>query len=327
MLVVWFVAQKPLVGSLQSSSLSSTQAADSINPLDVLSTADIAVHVALMTDLAESTSVVNQADSVNNQLTLAPIDDKIQPKPQIVNTTAKTKNDIFSYTTMAGDTVSQLAERFAVSSDSIRWSNDITGNILAAGKKLWISPVSDGIVYEVKSGDTPQSLADKFQSNRELIISFNDAEVSGLVVGQRIIIPGGQIRPVVAAATFNWFGFSAIYSSNGYDYGWCTWYVANRRQEMGRPVPSNLGNAYSWYDRARSLGLPTGSLPLVGAVAVNTAGNHVSVVEAVNPDGSFWVSEMNSSGQRSMSDSTPYGGWNRVNYKSYAAPGSLRFIY
>jgi surface antigen len=128
------------------------------------------------------------------------------------------------------------------------------------------------------------------------------------------------------------FGVSPAYGGNGYDYGWCTWYVSNRRAELGRPIPNNLGNAYSWYTIAQRAGLPTGTSPAVGAVMVvyfgpSSPGNHVSVVEEVEGDGSFWVSEMNASGQVSISDNRGAGGWGRINYHFYPNAGNNKFIY
>ena len=46
------------------------------NPLDELSSADIAVSVARMTNLAEAKAVANNADTVNNQLTITSADRK-----------------------------------------------------------------------------------------------------------------------------------------------------------------------------------------------------------------------------------------------------------
>ena len=77
--------------------------------------------------------------------------------------------------------------------------------------------------------------------------------------------------------------------------------------------------------------MPAGLSPAVGAVAVNEGGNHVAVVEAVNPDGSFIVSEMNSYGFNSIDNignpGAAYGGWNRKDFKSYAGAGNLKFVY
>ncbi len=301
-----------------------------INPLDQLSSADIAVQVARLTNLYEVTSVTNNADSLNSLLAISSSDLTIVTKPQVVLTATKSYKDIQTYVTQAGDTISGLAVRFGVTSDTIRWSNGLSsGDGLVAGKTLSISPIN-GIVYEVKVGDTADKLASKFRANKDQIVAFNDAEIGGLVAGRKIVIPEGVQVPVYQstyASGFAWGGYNAIYGFNGYDYGWCTWYVANRRTEIGRPVPSNLGNAYSWYVLAQRAGMPTGVIPAVGAVAVNQANNHVSVVEAVNDDGSFWVSEMNSSGQVSMTDPTRTGGWGRRDYKIIASVGSLKFIY
>lgn len=300
------------------------------NPLDELSSADIAVQVARMTRLAETTSVKNNADSQNEQLSLVASGTQTITKPQIVSTALKSKKDIKAYTTVQGDTVAALAARFGVTSDSIKWSNGLTGDTLAVAKKLYIPPVT-GIAYEVKAGDTIDSVSTKYRANKEQVIADNDAEVAGLKVGERILLRDGSVPPPVvvytATAGFAWGGVSPIYGSNGYDYGWCTWYASVRRAQIGRPVPSNLGNAYSWYRLAQRAGIPTGLTPAVGAVAVSEAGNHVSVVEQVNPDGSFWVSEMNSRGQVSITDPTPRGGWNVRDYKLYTSVGNLKFVY
>ncbi len=295
----------------------------STSPLDELSSADIAAQVAQLTKLPEATAVSNQADSANALLSISPTDDKVIAKPQVVNTTAKTRKDILRYVTVAGDSVGSLATKFGVTSDSIRWSNGLTSDTLGTGKELWLSPTSDGIVYIVKSGDTAQSLADRYRSSKDAITSFNDGEVSGLPVGERIVIPSGT-QPSSRAGTtsfnFSWFGSAPIYSANGYDYGWCTWHVANRRREVGNPIPSNLGNANTWYYRSISLGIPTGAIPKVGAVVWHNPPQylgHVAFVEKINDDGSILVSDMN----------FPY--WGRVTSRTIPASeyGKYKFIY
>ncbi len=298
------------------------------NPLDLLSSADIAANVAQLANLPESTSASNRAVTVNALLAVSPADQTVVAKPQIVATNFKSNKDIKMYVTVAGDTVSSLAAKFGVTSDSIRASNGLTGDSLAAGKTLYIPPVN-GIVYVVKAGDTPDSLASKYSANKDQIIAFNDAEIKGLTVGERIIIPNGLL-PANTGGAATFFGggtYVATYGFNGYDFGWCTWWAANRRSQLGHPVPSNLGDAYSWFILAQRAGLPTGYTPRVGAVAVNQAGDHVSVVEQVNPDGSFWVSEMISRGVSAIGSSTPAGGWDRLDYKLYTSVGHLGFIY
>ena len=329
--VILLVVKNPTSSSvIKQTSANQQQSAIVSNPLDELSSADIAVQVARLARIAETTSVKNNADSQNEQLALVASGTQSITKPQIVSTALKSKKDIKTYLTKQGDTVSALAAVYGVTSDSIKWSNGLTADTLAADKTLYIPPVT-GIAYEVKSGDTIDSVTSKYRAIKDQVVADNDAEVAGIKVGERILIRDGSVPPPVvvytATAGFAWGGINPIYGSNGYDYGWCTWYAAVRRAEIGNPVPSNLGNAYSWYRLAQRAGIPTGLTPVVGAVAVNEGSNHVSVVEAVNEDGSFWVSEMNSSGQVSMTDSTPRGGWNRKDFKLLQGVGNLKFVY
>jgi surface antigen len=207
--------------------------------------------------------------------------------------------------------LSTLATKFGVTSESIRWSNSLTSERIDPGKVLIIPPVS-GIVYIVKAGDTADTLASRYASNKDQILADNDAEVAGLKVGQRILIRGG-IQPVArtAAATSTTgyatggfaFGTRAIFGYNGYDYGYCTWYVANKRASIGRALPANLGNANTWDDRA-----PQGynQTPAYGAAVVTgqRAPGHVAFVEEVYPDGSVRVSEMNTRGWGVRSERT-----------------------
>ncbi|HSH55686.1 MAG TPA: CHAP domain-containing protein, partial [Candidatus Limnocylindrales bacterium] len=167
------------------------------------------------------------------------------------------------------------------------WSNGLTSNAVNAGQALVIPPVN-GIVYTVKAGDTPESLANKYKASAEQIIASNDAEIAGLKPGERILIPNGlQPAPVVnvraATSGFAW-GSSAIYGFNGYTFGYCTWYVANRVT-----VPANWGNANTWDNRAPMSGWVVGSIPKVGAIGQTDRGaeGHVGVIEAVSEDGTM----------------------------------------
>lgn len=307
--------------SVQGSIIKESDSAVIADPLDQLSSADIAVHVARMANLAETPSVINHADSVNAKLAVAPVDDAIAPKPQIVSTDLKSKKDIKKYTVQEGDTVTSVANAHGVTSDSIRWSNDITGDGLRAGQEIFIPPVN-GIVYEVKQGDTVDALAERFSADKQKLIEMNDAELAGLVAGQYIIIPDGTQpvrRPAYTAANYGYQPL--VYGPyNGYDYGWCTWHAANRRMEIGRPLPTNLGNAITWYSIAQRGGHATGTVPQAGAVLwdANIGGlGHVAFVEKVNEDGSILVSDMN----------YPY--WGRITYRT-VTPNQFhnyRFIY
>jgi len=306
LVVIAFVAQKPQTNNTSSvnSSVPITETADEVvNPLDALSSADIAYNVARATYLPETSSVANKADTVNAQLTIAPSDNVVTAKPQVIATALKSRADIQNYTAVAGDNVPSIAAKFGVTSDTIRWSNNITGDDVAAGKTLVISPI-DGIAYLVAAGDTVDSILTKYQADREQVVSFNDVESGNLPVGQYIVLPKGQpaaratARPSLAnvsnAGGFAWGG-DAIYGSNGYDYGYCTWYVKNRKPEL----PSNLGNASTWKVLAQRAGFSTGNAPRAGAAIWTPPRDyygHVGYVESVNDDGSVNVSEMNTVG-------------------------------
>ncbi len=244
-----------------------------------------------------------------------PNDASVLSKPQIVSTSQKSKQDILHYITKPGDTVDSLSTKFGVSAQSIRWSNNISGSALTPSLNLVIPPVN-GIVYTVKSGDTPASLAARYQADQGQIISLNDAEISGLQPGEQIIIPNGKIA--VAAVSYGLF--IASYGGNGYDFGWCTYYVASRVS-----VPNNWGNANTWDDYARLSGWTVTSSPpnpwrpgvILQSDAMSFLG-HVAYLEAVSPDGT----------QIKFSDMNGLAGWGRVGYSGWVPASTFQhYIY
>lgn len=296
-------------------------------PLDQLSSADIAANAAKLLNLTETTAVNNQADSVAAELAVSTADSTVIAKPQAVVTTFASRKDIKNYVVASGDTVSSIAAKFNVTSDSIMWSNNLNGNTVNAGLKLVVPPVN-GIIYTVKSGDTVDSLASKYRANKEQIIAVNDIELTGLKTGEQILIPNGQ-QPAQAPVSRVASAVAVYGPFNGYDYGFCTWYVANRRADYGNPLPQNLGNASTWDDRAAGMGLLVNKVPAVGAAVVTSqrGAGHVAFVEAINADGSVWVTEMNSYGQRSMTDPTPIGGWGVKDWKLIPAGTAASYNY
>jgi surface antigen len=313
---------------------SSREDTEQVTVLDQVSAADIAVHIAEAVRLPEVDQVRNQADSRNSLISIAVSDDVVVSKPQIVTdatTGSQSRKDITTYVSVAGDTVSALAERYNVSSDSIRWSNGLTGDTISAGKQLVIPPRNrNGVVYKVSSGDTIEKIVEKYKSSADKLIAFNDLELSNsLPVDEYIFIPEG-IKPPDPVQTTRTAGanvsvsgtYVARYGSNGYAAGYCTWWAADRRAQLGRPIPSNLGNAITWLAIAQSIGMGTGTVPQPGAVVWFrfpwTSLGHVGIVESVNPDGSFVLSEMNGR-----------AGWGRVSEYTVtpAEVDEYRFIY
>lgn len=290
------------------------------NPVDQLSSVDIAQTVSQLNGLPETTAISNQAQSQAAETAIVSSNDSVANKPQVVATALKSRADIQAYTTVDGDTISGLAAKFGVTSDSIRWSNNLNGDAVAPGTKLTIPPVS-GIVYTVRAGDTPDSLAAQFRSNRDQIIAYNDAEITGLTPGEQIIIPNAiQVTSQTAATIggglgsgFLW-GSGPIYGYNGYDYGYCTWYVATQV-----PVPANWGNASTWAYYARLSGWNVSKLPSVGSIAQTAAAaggeGHVAIVTAVYPNGTIQIRDMNG-----------LAGWGRVGVGTVSAGTFQNFI-
>ncbi len=292
-IVVGQRSSTPSTSLLHNSALAASSSRSVANPLDQISSADIAFNVASMSALPETTAVANQAASVNLELmTSTPTTASIVSKPQVVATALKSNKDIKTYVVAGGDTVATIAAKFNVTSDSIKWSNNLRSDVVAAGQSLMIPPEGvSGIVYTVKAGDTPDSLASKYKASKDEIIAYNDAEITGLKVGERIIIANGSIAttPVAVASSSSWgglaWGGAAIYGFNGYDFGNCTWYVATQIA-----VPANWGNAATWAAGARASGWQVSSTPTVGAIAQTpySAGGlgHVAIVDGISPDGS-----------------------------------------
>ncbi len=74
---------------------------------------------------------------------------------------------------------------------------------------------------------------------------------------------------------------------NGYTPRNCTWYAKSRRPDL----PNNLGDSINWASNAAAQGFATGSVPRAGSIGQQ--GMHVVYIEAVNGDGTVYLSEMN----------------------------------
>lgn len=297
--------------------------------IDKAAEMEVAATVASQTNLLVESDITTTAKTLNAQVGLPTSGDATLAKSQVVDTTGAAARGVISYKVAQGDTLSTVAEKFNITTDTIRWAN---GNMAAdaelkPGQDLVVLPIS-GIQHRVAAGDTAQSLAEKYSSNAEQIIAFNNAEVAGLQAGQVVMIPDGvkpedNPRPATSTSSPAAAGTAQAESSapakvnfspgsrnNGYSYGYCTWYVASKRA-----VPGGWGNAGSWYANARAAGLGVGTTPRPGAIAWTGAGyyGHVALVESVQGN-MVTVSEMN------------YSGWNRVSSRTVPA-SSFRYIY
>lgn len=101
--------------------------------------------------------------------------------------------DILTYTVESGDTLSTIAHRFGVSTDTIVWANDIANPArLKVGTALRILPVS-GVAHTTGKGDTLAGLAKKYGVETEKIAKQNHLTTDAkLIAGMNLIIPGAR---------------------------------------------------------------------------------------------------------------------------------------
>lgn len=135
----------------------------------------------------------------------------------------KPRDKIITYKVQKGDTLTSIAEKFAISLDTIRWANNLKNiHDIYPGDKLKILPVS-GIAHKVQRGETIYSIAKKYGVDAQAILNFpfNDiGEDFTLQIGQLLIVPDGvmpnqplwappirfaaPIQPILTAGRFVW---------------------------------------------------------------------------------------------------------------------------
>lgn len=310
--------------------VASTAASSITTAVDAAQAVNLAASVADTANLSVSNSVSEQSISVSTITELEQHEAATISKPQITDPTAKVE-PITSYVAIEGDTVPSISAKFNISDQTLRWANNLTGDTVAVGATITI-PATDGVVYTVKYDSKLTDIASKYNSSVDSIMIANGLDDEAVVSGARILIPGGvlpnderpgYVKPFISSAvakpSTNYVPYSA---GNKYAYGNCTWYAYNRRAQIGRPVPSNLGNANTWDDRAAAAVYLVNRIPAVGAVIQTDAGRygHVGVVESINADGSIVISEMNYHGG-------PGTGFGKVSTRTITNPGDYKYIH
>jgi LysM repeat protein len=225
-------------------------------------------------------------------------------KPLSIPTSAPVNHKPFVYSVAAGENLGAIAGKFHVSVNEIRWSNTnlYSSETVSTGDQIVIPPVH-GVVVTTKSSDTVDALATKYQVDPQSIIDFNRLHGPQLQGGMTLVLPnatGGAFPPppallqIARTATSNYLVkvlgcCLGPFVNNKFPQGWCTYYVATKRN-----VTWN-GDAGYWYQNASAMGYPVGPTPKVGSIMVTweSWAGHVAYVEAVNPDGSWTVTEMN----------------------------------
>jgi LysM repeat protein len=111
-------------------------------------------------------------------------DGKNDPQPS--------SSDTSVYVVRSGDSLSQIADMFGVSVNTILWANNMKkGDKLTTGDVLLILPIS-GVEHTVIKGQTLQSIAKLYKVDVDDIIQSNDITLdTPLSAGDTLIIPNG----------------------------------------------------------------------------------------------------------------------------------------
>jgi len=217
--------------------------------------------------------------------------------PLALPTSAQVSHTPIAYVVGKNDTIDSIAAKFKVSTADVLWSNPglMGTREVSSGQRILVPPVG-GIVVLVGKTDTLATIAKKYHATEQAIADFNYLRTDRLVAGSALVVPGGRGAAIQSPSnsspsySVGTGSGDATYASNGqFPYGYCTWYVAQKRHVTW------TGNAYQWWPNARAQGRPEGQTPRVGAIMVTweSSVGHVAYVEQVNSDGSWVVSEMN----------------------------------
>jgi murein DD-endopeptidase MepM/ murein hydrolase activator NlpD len=159
----------------------------------------------------------------------APVPITTQPK--------RVRRDVVKYTVRSGDTVSDIADEFQISADSLLWANaklEDNPDMLSVSQVLNIPPVS-GVLVMVQNGDSVKALADKYKSKKtpadalvQNIVNFEFNQERhdlknpdyALNVGQYLMIPDGY-KPYVPRVVYAYSGPIPATAARGTgNFGW-----------------------------------------------------------------------------------------------------------
>ncbi len=103
-------------------------------------------------------------------------------------------DQISIYVVREGDSLSQIAKMFSVSTNTIIWANNIRrGSFITPGQTLVILPIT-GVRHSVVKGETVKSITKKYGGDYDEILGYNDLTTESIIaIGDIIVIPDGEI--------------------------------------------------------------------------------------------------------------------------------------
>jgi murein DD-endopeptidase MepM/ murein hydrolase activator NlpD len=122
-----------------------------------------------------------------------------------ISASRESSDEISVYVVREGDSLSQIAEMYGVTSNTILWANDLSkATDIHAGDALVILPIV-GVRHTVAKGETLITIVKKYEGELQEVLDYNNlASADAVGVGDVIIIPGGELhtaKKVAASAS------------------------------------------------------------------------------------------------------------------------------
>ena len=156
--------------------------------------------------IAENTPFFQSLDDQNNNYQALVV--SYNPYGGSLSTvfSVKPRDKVENYTVHGGETLASISKKFDISVDTIRWANNLKGDLIKPDQVLKIPPVT-GIVHKVASGENIYTIAKKYHTNAQNILnfpfnSFEDLDTFSLMAGQTLYVPDGTIEPEKPAYQF-----------------------------------------------------------------------------------------------------------------------------
>lgn len=156
----------------------------------------------------------------NRFATLVPSQGLHTGESESIRSTQIDPSGIIIYVVQEGDTLSEIAERFDVSINTIKWENNLSSDKIVLGQELRILPMT-GVRHTIISGNSISKIAKEYGVDQLDVAVFNfkhieekynevekrngniqevydEIEKIKLVVGEKILIPNGIKKAAVA---------------------------------------------------------------------------------------------------------------------------------
>lgn len=121
------------------------------------------------------------------------------------------------YTVKSGDTLGHIAERYGVTSKTIKKLNGLKSDNISVGQSLKVPSGYKGVTipepqktsrtkplpatYTVKKGDVPGKIAEKLGVSTKELIELNNLKSKSIQIGQVLRVPGAQAPKKIAKET------------------------------------------------------------------------------------------------------------------------------